>query len=218
MRQEINVNIPDSWKDVTLRKYLELQKDLENHKDDPMAQFHFTMHHLCGINLDVILSMTNESHEKIKKGLETLTNNQELPLQRIITIDGMEYGFEPNLSKISYGAYVDITKYDTLGIDTNWAKIMSILYRPVSKKSKDTYSIIPYTGFIDDDQFLDVTMDVHFGAWFFFINLQKDFLNVILNFTNLNLPPNIKQILVKSGKVIHQSLTSQEEIFKGLKK
>jgi len=215
MRQEITINLPQSWKDVTLRKYLELQRDLENHNDDPMAQFHYTMHHLCGINVDVILSMTNESHEKIKRSLDALMLNQEVPLQRLITIDGIEYGFEPNLSKMAYGAYVDITKFDTLGINENWSKIMSILYRPVVRKSKQRYEIASYQGDVDEELFLDVGMDVHFGCWFFFINLQMDLLSYTLNFTNLTgLPPNIKLILQKSGKAIRQSLNSQMEIYK----
>ena len=215
MRQEITINLPQSWKDITLRKYLELQRDLEVHKDDPMAQFHFTMHHLCGINVDVILSMTNESHEKIKRSLNALMLNQEVPLQRLITIDGIEYGFEPNLSKMAYGAYVDITKYDTLGIDNNWSKIMSILYRPVVRKKKERYEISSYQGDVDEELFLDVGMDVHFGCWFFFINLQMDLLSYTLSFSNLTeLPPNIKSILEKSGKAIRQSLTSQMEIYK----
>ena len=215
MRQEITINLPQSWKDITLRKYLELQRDLEVHKDDPMAQFHFTMHHLCGINVDVILSMTNESHEKIKRSLNALMLNQEVPLQRLITIDGIEYGFEPNLSKMAYGAYVDITKYDTLGIDNNWSKIMSILYRPVVRKKKERYEISSYQGDVDEELFLDVGMDVHFGCWFFFINLQMDLLSYTLSFSNLTeLPPNIKLILQKSGKAIRQSLTSQMEIYK----
>jgi len=215
MRQEITINLPESWKDITLRKYLELQKDLELHKDDPLAQFHFTIHHLCNLNVDVILSMTNESHEKIKSSLDSLMLNQEMPLQRIIKIDGIEYGFEPNLSKIAYGAYVDITKNDTLAIDKNWAKIMSILYRPVVRKSKERYEIASYQGDIDDELFLDVGMDVVFGAWFFFINLQMDLLNYTLNFTNLmELPANIKSTLAKSGKGIHQYLISQMETYK----
>ena len=215
MRQEITLNLPQSWKDITLRKYLELQKDLQNHEDDPMAQFHYTMHHLCGINVDVILSMTNESHEKIKRSLDALMLNQEVPLQRLINIDGIEYGFEPNLSKMAYGAYVDITKFDTLGIDNNWSKIMSILYRPVVRKSKERYEISSYQGDVDEELFLDVGMDVHFGCWFFFINLQMDLLSYTLNFTNLTgLPHNYKSILVASGKAIRQSLNSQMEIYK----
>lgn len=215
MRQEITINLPESWKDIPLKKYLELQRDLETHKEDPMAQFHFTMHHLCGIDVEVILSMTNESHEKIKRSLDALMLNQELPLQRIINIDGIEYGFEPNLSKMAYGAYVDITKYDTLGIDNNWAKVMSILYRPIIRKKGERYEISAYRGDIDEELFLDVGMDVHFGAWFFFIHLQMDLLSYTLKFTNLTgLPPNIKLILERSGKAIRQSLNSQMETYK----
>ena len=206
MRKEVTVKIPDSWKDITLRTYLNLQKDLEAHSDNEIAQLHFTMYHFCGIDVETITSMTKDSHDKIKRSLDNLINNQETKLQRIITIDGIEYGFEPNLSKMAYGAYVDITKYDTLAIDTNWAKIMSILYRPIVEKKKDKYAIASYNGDIDDELFLDVDMSVHFGVWFFFINTLKDLLNVTLNFTNLKLPPNIKSTLEKSGKAILQSL------------
>jgi hypothetical protein len=219
MRQEITINLPSSWKDITLRKYLELQRDLEIHKDDAIAQFHFTIHHLCNLDASVIMSMTNESHEKIKTSLDALMLNQEVPLQRLITIDGIEYGFEPNLSKISYGAYLDITKNDTLAIDNNWAKIMSILYRPVIRKSKERYEIASYQGEVDDELFLDVGMDVVFGCWFFFINLQMDLLNYTLKFTNLTgLPANTKSILVASGKAIRQFLNSQMETYKRLTK
>jgi hypothetical protein len=163
--------------------------------------------------------MTNESHEKIKTSLDALMLNQEVPLQRLITIDGIEYGFEPNLSKISYGAYLDITKNDTLAIDNNWAKIMSILYRPVIRKSKERYEIASYQGEVDDELFLDVGMDVVFGCWFFFINLQMDLLNYTLKFTNLTgLPANTKSILVASGKAIRQFLNSQMETYKRLTK
>jgi len=206
MKKEITVKIPDSWKDITLRTYLNLQKDLQAHSDNEIAQLHFTMYHFCGIDVETITSITKDSHDKIKRSLDNLINNQETTLQRIITIDGIEYGFEPNLSKIAYGAYVDITKYDTLAIDENWAKIMSILYRPIVEKKKDKYAISSYKGDIDDELFLDVDMSVHFGVWFFFINTLKDLLNVTLNFTNLNLPPNIKSTLEKSGKAILQSL------------
>jgi hypothetical protein len=151
--------------------------------------------------------MTHEAHEKIKRSLDSLMLNQEVPLQRLITIDGIEYGFEPNLSKISYGAYVDITKYDTLAIDNNWAKVMSILYRPVVRKKGERYEIASYQGVVDDELFLDVGMDVHFGAWFFFINLQMDLLNVIPKYLReMEALPNIKSTLGKSGEAIQQLL------------
>ncbi len=214
MRKTIQIELPKSWEDVTLKKYLELQHDLENHKDDNLAQFHFALYHLCGIDVNMINSLTKESIDKLKEAFNTLVANQESPLQRIITIDGKEYGFEPNLSKIAYGAYVDITQYDTLAIDKNWAKIMSILYRPITNKRGDKYEIEKYKGEVDTEPFLNLGMQINFGAWFFFINLSRDLLNYTLNFTKLDLPPNMKSTLERSGKVIAQSLKLQEEIYK----
>jgi hypothetical protein len=214
MTETIIVKTPDSWKDVTLRKYLALQNDLENYKDDEQAQLDFMLYHLCSLDASVLKSLTKESYEKLTKSIENLLSQQESPLQPIITIDSIEYGFEPNLSKISYGAYVDITKWDTIAMNDNWAKIMSVIYRPIVDKKKDKYQIASYNGEMDGDLFLDVSMDVHFGAWFFFVHLSMDLLNSTLNYMThkAELPDNIKSILEKSGKDTHLSTNLQEEI------
>ena len=137
----------------------------------------------------------------------------DFPLQRLIHIDGIEYGFEPNLSNIAYGAYADITQYGTLAIDDNWAKVMSILYRPVTNKVRDTYEIQKYNGEINGDKFLDVSMDIHFGTLFFFVNLSTELLRSILNYTKVEeFPHNIKSILERSGQLIPHSLNSPAEI------
>jgi hypothetical protein len=137
---------------------------------------------------------------------------EQMELQRFVTIDNVEYGFEPNLSKMTYGAYADISKYDTLTIDKNWAKIMSILYRPVVKKDKlDLYQIKQYDGNIEEDKWLNITMDIHFGCLFFFINLQMDLMkDTLKSLTEMELPPNIHTILAKSGQVMQRYLNSQK--------
>jgi hypothetical protein len=137
--------------------------------------------------------------------MTTFLAEVELPLQKFITIDGVEYGFEPNLSKMAYGAYVDITKYETIEINKQWAEIMSILYRPVTSKKGKLYDIKPYDGVIDDEKFLSVGMDVHFGAIFFFKTLLKDLLNFTLKYSAKEmetLSPNIRKILERSGNLI----------------
>jgi hypothetical protein len=130
----------------------------------------------------------------------------ELPLQRIIEVDGKKYGFEPNLSKMTYGAYLDITKYDTFTIDDNWAKIMAILYRPITTKVGELYSIKAYTGMESEEPFLKLGMDIHFGALFFFVHLSKVLPSSILKSLtdSEKLPHNIKSILAASGKVMEQ--------------
>lgn len=215
MKQRIEISVPDSWKDITLKQYLALQSDLESYKDDEEAQTAFMLYHLCDIGLVELKSLPKGTYEGLISELGKFISKTDMPLQRIINIDGIEYGIEPNLSQMAYGTFVDITKYDTFTIDKNWAKIMSILYRPIEKKLGETYSIQPYDGKIDDDKFLEVTMDIHFGCLFFFVRTYLRLLSSTLNSTIQKveeLLPNTKLISGISGKVIQQLLNSQMEI------
>ena len=209
MKQQMELVIPTDWSDVTLRKWLILQGDLVNYKDDEEAQGHLMVSRLCDISVDDIVRMSKADYESIKSKLNGFKNPEELTLQKTVLIEGVEYGFEPNLSQMSYGAYADISQYESAGIDRNWGKIMSILYRPVVRRISDMYEIQPYTAIDREQQWLDVSMDVHFGAMFFFLHTSMDLYKGILKSTmEMELPPNIKSILVKSGKHIQQSMNS----------
>jgi hypothetical protein len=206
MEQTLKVRVLTEWKDLTLKKYLEMIKDVDAYKDDEEAMTALMIHHLCGIDYSEIQNLSAKSYNKLKETISKFKQPEEMELQRFINIAGVEYGFEPNLSKMTYGAYADISKYDTLTIDKNWAKIMSILYRPVTKKDKHgLYIIKPYDGEIDETIWLDVTMDIHFGCLFFFINLQMDLMiDTLKSLTETELPHNTHTILVKSGEVMQR--------------
>jgi len=207
MKQIIELVVPESWKDITLREYLALQKDLEDYKGDTEAQTAITIFHLCGLSADQLHKISNEAFQTLKSTLQSFMSETKHELHKTITIGGVEYGFEPNLSQMSYGAYVDITKYDTITIDDNWANIMSILYRPIETNGKLWYTIKPYNGEIESEKWLDVGMDTHFGCLFFFVNLLMDLQSSILNSTSkeMGLHPNFKSILERSGEIIRQS-------------
>jgi hypothetical protein len=203
MKQEIEIKVPTNWSAVTLEKYLKLQKDMEIYKDEEGAYTAILFHHLCGFPVEFISKLDVDTYSKIKRDLAGFLNTTEHPLQRIITIDGVEYGFEPNLSQMSYGAYVDISKYESLAIDEKWSEIMSILYRPVTKKQGKLYDIQTYKGELDKEKFLNVGMDVHFGALFFFKNLLVDLLKDIQKslMQSTEIPPSIKSILARNGNL-----------------
>jgi hypothetical protein len=212
MIKEITLTIPTDWSSVTLKKYLTLQKDMKNYVDDEEAQTALMLSHLCGLDAEYINSLSIEDYNQVRTALEGFINNTEYPLQKIIKIDGKEYGFEPNLSQMSYGAYVDVSKFGQLTIDDNWPKIMSILYRPIVDKKGDMYTIETYKGNIDEKLFLSVNMDVQFGALFFFVNLLMDLLNATLKSLKVEgLPPNIKSILEKSGEITKRLLNLQTD-------
>lgn len=214
MKQQLTIKVPNDWSAVTLEQFLKLKKDMETYKDEPEAIVACLFHHLCNFPVQYLQQLDLDTYIAIKKDINEFFNNVELPLKRFLTIDGVEYGFEPNLSQMAYGAYLDISKYESLEINENWAEIMSILYRPVVKKAGALYDIKTYDGVIDKEKFLKVGMDAHWGAIFFFKGLLADLQHSTLKSLmteSLAIPHNIKSILLKSGNLIPQSLDSLTE-------
>lgn len=207
MKKELELKVPTSYNSITLKSWLELQKEMKNYEGDDEAVTAVMLQHLCGLDPLYFRGLSIDDYKLIKDTLNSFMTKVDLPLQQHITIDGVEYGFEPNLSQMSYGAYADITKFNNIGIDDNWAKIMNILYRPVTHKKGTLYSIKAYEGDTHYEKFLNVPMDVHFGALFFLLNLHTELVSSILNSLNQQeLPQNIKSILARSGQLIQQSL------------
>jgi hypothetical protein len=200
----IELTVPTKWSAVTLEKYLALQRDVKVYGEEQEGYVACLMHHLCGLSPEYLHQIDTETFVAIKNDLVGFMGTTESPLQRIIEVDGVKYGFEPNLSKMAYGAYLDITKYDTFTIDENWAKIMAILYRPIVGKVGELYNIKAYTGTESHEPFLKLGMHIHFGALFFFLHLSKELPNSILKSLKDSevIPHNIKLILERSGKDI----------------
>lgn len=207
MNKELVINVPKDYSAITLKQYMQFKDELENYKDDEEAVEVILFNYLCNIPAELVHKIDSETYNKIKADLNSFLQNTDYPLQNFITIDGVEYGFETNLSKMPYGAYLDISKYDTITIDKNWGKIMDILYRPVTKKVGKSYEIKPYTGEIDDEKWYGVTMDIHFGTLFFFSDLLKDLCSSTQKslIQNLEEFQSIKSVLERSGNRTLQS-------------
>lgn len=220
IKKEVQINVPKNWSAVTLKQYLELKKDMDAYAGEADAVLACMFHHLCNFPVEYIQALDITTYNNIVNDMTSFLADVELPLQKIIQIDGVDYGFEPNLSQMSYGAYVDISKYEEMAINEKWAEIMSILYRPVIKTSGKLYDIEPYQAKIDGSKFMDVTMDVHFGAIFFFKTLLKDLLSSIQSslMQETEIPHSIQEILVKNGKAIQVWSNLQTEIYSSLKK
>lgn len=208
MKKQIEITVPNDYSAITLKQYLKIQKDLENYADDKEAQDAFLLFNLCGITPEIRAGLDTKTINSIINDLYGLLNKTDFELQRKITIEGVTYGLEPNLSKMAYGPYLDISSYESIAIDENWPKILSILYRPVTKTRGALYEIEKYNGVEpwDEDKWYDITMDFHFGVFFYFLSLYKDLVKGILNSmkNHPEISPSIKLILEKSGEDIQQ--------------
>lgn len=79
--------------------------------------------------------------------------------------DKVKYGFLPNFSEITTGELIDL---DNLLIDRNFEAIASIIYRPITKESKDgRYEVEEYKGY-NEETFKDASLRFYLGFINFF--------------------------------------------------
>tara|TARA_R110000772_G_scaffold2435_6_gene8693 strand:+ start:1340 stop:1996 length:657 start_codon:yes stop_codon:yes gene_type:complete len=218
MKKTIEITVPRDWSAITYRTWLKLQADLKNYEEDEGAYDHVLLYHLCGITPDVLNQLDGDTLNSIKQDLTGFMNKSEdYPLQRLVKVGETEFGFEPNLGKMSYGAYLDISNYKAIELNEEWIDIVSILYREVKKKRGALYEIKTYKGVEpwESEKWLDMGMDFHFGCFFFFNRLYKDLQQGILKSTmnHQEISPNIKSILEESGKAIHHLQTLPKKTF-----
>lgn len=99
-------------------------------------------------------------------------------LHQFATIEGVKYGFHPNLSEISTGEFADL---DTLCQDfnENLHIIMAILYRKVTIEKYGKYQIEAYDGEVEERARLfkkKLPANVVNGALVFFWTIGSDYL------------------------------------------
>lgn len=216
MKKAIEITVPKDWSAVTFRQYLRLQRDLKNYEDIDEAYEPTLMYHLCGITPDILSGLDGTTLNSIREDIGNFMGKSEgYPLQRKIKVGDVEYGFEPNLSQMAYGAYLDITKYDKIELNEDWCDILSILYRPVTKKRGELYEIQKYKGVEpwESEKWFEMGMDFHFAGFFFFTRLYHHLLTSILKSmeSQMEMHPNIKSILGESGEVIQRLQQLQEK-------
>ena len=94
-------------------------------------------------------------------------------------MNGVDYGFIPNLDEISFGEFVDLDTY--LGDWQEMHKAMQVLYRPIDISVRGRYNIKEYTA-ITDDTMKEMPLGYALGAVFFLMNLGKELSIVMMGY------------------------------------
>ena len=136
-------NIINSWSDVTLDKWLTLigYENLSGSEEALKVVKLFS-----DIPTKLIKQLSVQDVALVMKRLTDLQTEQNTVLNKIIEIDGVEYGFHPDLEEITLGEYADIETYIKLGIDKHLPELCAILFRPVIEKKNNIYTIEAYDG------------------------------------------------------------------------
>jgi len=131
----------NSWEDVTLDKWVKIISTKEKTNSEEALEL---IKILSDIPTKVIKELSINDVSIIMNKIAELQKEEHTALKTIITVNDVEYGFHPNLEDITLGEYADLETYLKDGIENNITKIMAVLYRPITEKEGDNYSIEAY--------------------------------------------------------------------------
>jgi len=216
---KLEITIPTNLNELKLfqyQKFLAIAKDNEDEEflQQKMIQI------FCDIELKDILKMKYKDINDITSSLNKMFTQNHTFINRF-KLDGIEFGFIPNLDNISFGEYTDLDTYITDW--NNMHKAMAVLYRPIIKKGiNNTYKISEYKGTEQYAEIMkDIPLDVCLGAVVFFYNLGNELLKATIHYLENN--QEVQNILQQqtselNGDGITQSMLSLKEILLDLTK
>ena len=208
---QIEVSIPSTLKEVKLKDYQDFLL-IENPSNDDL--------------LKCILNINTKELGKIKdKDVDYLINHinklfeQEHKYIPTFNLNGVAYGFIPNLDDITYGENKDVTSY--INEWGNMHKAMAVLFRPLKQKQGHKYLIEEYEGSHKYSEVMkQMPLSVVLGAMVFFYNLTNELLNYIPSYLEKELMKEQMQgqISQGNGEAIQSYMLLLKETLQDLKK
>lgn len=185
------ITVPETLTDITVGQYMELVNLPED--QEPKEQMADTLRIACGLSKKDILNMENADLVKIVGILSgILEGSEDAEFMKFIELDGIRYGFHPNLAKVTVGEFADL---EMLTQDTNkhLPTICGILYRPVIEEHAGFYKIEPYDGEDRGAIFKEAPASLALGALGFFLSVALKLQSSLANYsTEEKAAPSLK--------------------------
>jgi hypothetical protein len=212
---KIEINVPTSLSEVTLGQY---QKFLKIAEENPEGNFLNAkmIEIFCGIPLSDSYKLKMSSVIAIIDILNELLSQTPKRVEQF-TMNGVQYGFIPDLDEMSLGEYVDLD-----GSASDWNNMhiaMNVLYRKIKIKKSGKYNIVDYN-VENPEKMKDMPLDAAIGSLFFFYNLGMELSkHTILSSNNqVEMEAYQEQLISQTnGDGISQFMDSLTEILQNLK-
>jgi len=200
----MKINLPENIEDITLDQYQKYSVLVAREDIDEISFNKRLISIFTDLKFRDIEKVAYKDYEFIVAQI-TLALTQEAEFKSTFKINGVEFGFIPNLNDISTGEYVDLSTHGTT--IENMHKIMAVLFRPI--KSKDffgNYEIESYTGTKQYAELMKYTpLNIVNGALVFFYNLSKELRIATQKSTKvLQAKVNELQAILKNGDGMQQ--------------
>jgi len=213
---KVQINVPDSLKDITLEQYQKFEKlNTKENKDSPFL-LQKMIEIFCNLNLKDVSNIKFNSVQEITKHLNKVFD-VKTELTSTFKLNGLDFGFVPDLDNITLGEYIDLDTY--LGDWPNMHKAMNVLYRPITINNNDRYNIEDYKESDNSESLKDMPLNIAMGSLVFFWNLNSELLQITLNYLNQEtkkMSLEQRQILMENGGGIHLSMDSLKKMLPSL--
>lgn len=212
---KIEINVPTSLNEVTLGQYQKYLKIAENNSDGNFLDAKM-IEIFCGIPLSDSYKLKMSSASAIVDILSELINQTPKHTERF-QMNGIEYGFIPDLDEMSLGEYIDLDNNVS-----SWEQMhlaMNVLYRPIKTSKLGKYNIEEYD-VKNPESMKDMPLGAAIGSVFFFYNLGIELSkHIVLYSNNQQEMEDIQgqQISEKNGVGINQFMLSLTGVLNDLK-
>jgi len=163
--------ISTKYSDQTLGTYVDFMAAGE----DTISQIQA----ITGLKRDDIRKIDMATIEKIVSAYANGLKNDEKVFKQFIEIDGIKFGFHPNLKSMTFGEWLDLSELSK-NFPHQLPELMCILYRPVTAEINQQYKIEEY----DSDVHLKYAPQMRKlnlanvnAALLFFSTLRNDLVN-----------------------------------------
>ena len=212
---KIEINVPTSLSEVTLGQY---QKFLKIAEDNPEGNFLNAkmIEIFCGIPLSDSYKLKMSSVTAIIDILNELLSQTPKRVEQF-TMNGVQYGFIPDLDEMTLGEYVDLD-----GNASDWNNMhvaMNVLYRRIKIKKSGKYNIVDYN-VENPEKMKDMPLDAAIGSLFFFYNLGMELSKhtILYSSNQAEMEAYQEQLISETnGDGISQFMVSLTEILQDLK-
>ena len=212
---KIEINVPTSLSEVTLGQY---QKFLKIAEENPEGNFLNAkmIEIFCGIPLSDSYKLKMSSVTAIIDILNELLSQTPKRVEQF-TMNGVQYGFIPDLDEMSLGEYVDLD-----GSASDWNNMhiaMNVLYRKIKIKKSGKYNIVDYN-VENPEKMKDMPLDAAIGSLFFFYNLGMELSKhtILYSSNQAEMEAYQEQLISETnGDGISQFMVSLTEILQDLK-
>ena len=227
MKDVLEIEVPSTLDSITLgqyQKWVELVENLGEDADEQVLN-DALIRIFCNVDRTDLHKIEVLEYDKMLEVLRDAFTNKCDTLVERFTLNGVEYGFEPNIEKMSTAVYIDTEG----SLDwENFHIAMDALYRPIAFNRKangvDQYAIMPYEPCLKKAELMkQAPLDAAMSVRVFFCSLSKDLLKTSLNYLEEVVKVSKDSTLQKqhsqlSTDGITQFIHSQEELTRSLMK